>query len=160
MAAYRLRKEEEGKELLADVPVDLVEKAVNKAIEGMTASNKPVAEVMQKVPVHAATDVTGFGLKGHSANMAMLGKVDIVINNLYVIPGTPVLSELFGYPLLTGEAKETAGGILMAVSNENADDLQSELDKHKVQFCEVGYVAAGEGIVHVLKDAKVTEAQA
>ena len=97
----------------------------------MITSNKPVAEVMQKVHVNAATDITGFGLKGHSANMAMLGKVDIVINNLYVIPGTPALSEIFGYPLLTGEAKETAGGILMAVSKENADDLQSELEKRR-----------------------------
>ncbi len=63
MAAYRLRKEEEGKELLQDVPEDLVEAAVNEAIEGMITSNKPVAEAMQKVPVHAATDVTGFGLE-------------------------------------------------------------------------------------------------
>ena len=29
----------------------------------MITSNKPVAEAMQKVPVHAATDVTGFGLE-------------------------------------------------------------------------------------------------
>ena len=82
MAAYRLRKEEEGKELLADVPADLVDAAVNEAIEGMITSNKPVAEAMQQVPVHAATDVTGFGLKGHAANMAMLGKVDIVIDQI------------------------------------------------------------------------------
>ncbi len=158
MAAYRLRKEEEGRELLADVPEEVVEKAVSCAIKGMITSNKPVAEAMQIVPVHAATDVTGFGLKGHSANVATLSKVDIVINQLYVIPGTPMLAELFGYPLLTGEAKETAGGILMAVAKENSDDLQSELDKHKVPHCEVGFVAKGNGAVHVLKDAKVTEA--
>jgi selenide, water dikinase len=158
MAAYRLRKDGEGKELLADVPEDLVETAVNQAITGMTTSNKPVAEAMQNVSVHAATDVTGFGLKGHAANMAMLGKVDIVIDNLYVIRGTPVLTDIFGYPLFTGESKETAGGVLMAVAKEDADDLQSELDKRGVHYCEVGYVAAGEGVVHVQKDAKVTEA--
>ncbi len=90
MAAYRLRKEEEGKELLKDVPEDLIDVAVNEAINVMITSNKPVAEAMQKVPVHAATDVTGFGLKGHAANMAVLGKVDIVINQLPVIRGTPV----------------------------------------------------------------------
>ena len=88
MAAYRLRKEEEGQDLLKDVPNDLVEVAVNEAIEGMVSSNKPVAEAMQKVSVHAATDVTGFGLKGHAANMAILGKVDIVIDQLPVIRGT------------------------------------------------------------------------
>ncbi|MCW3999688.1 MAG: selenide, water dikinase SelD [Candidatus Bathyarchaeota archaeon] len=158
MAAYRLRKDEEGKELLADIPPDVVEKAVNGAITGMITSNKPVAEAMQHVPVNAATDITGFGLKGHSANMAMLGKVDIVINNLYVIAGTPLLAQVLGYPLLTGEAKETAGGILLAVAKENADELQSELDKRGVMHCEVGFVAGGSGLVHVLKDAKVTEA--
>jgi selenide, water dikinase len=158
MAAYRLRKEEEGKELLADLPADLVEAAVNQAIEGMITSNKPVAEAMQKVPVHAATDVTGFGLRGHAANMAVLGKVDIVIDNLWVIRGTPMLAEIFGYPLLTGEAKETAGGMLISVAKENAEELQCELDKRRVRYCEVGYVKEGSGNVSVLKNARVTEA--
>jgi selenide, water dikinase len=157
MAAYRLRKEEEGRELLAEVPEALIDAAVNEAIEGMITSNKPVAEAMQQVPVHAATDVTGFGLKGHSANIAMLGKVDIVIDQLAVIRGTPQLSEIFGYPLLTGEAKETAGGMLIAVGKDDADSLQDELDKRKVRHFEVGYVAKGEGNVTVLKNAKVLE---
>lgn len=157
MAAYRLRKEEDGKELLEGVPEDLIDAAVNGAVTGMITSNKPVAEAMQQVPVHAATDVTGFGLKGHAANMATLSNVDIVIDNLWVIRGTPTLTDIFGYPLFTGESKETAGGILLAVAKADADDLQSELDKRKVRYCEVGYVTEGNGNVHVLKDAKVLE---
>jgi selenide,water dikinase len=158
MAAYRLRKDEEGKELLADVPEDLVDAAVDGAINSMITSNKPVAEAMQRVPVHAATDITGFGLKGHAANIAMLSNVDIVINQLPVFRGTPMLTEVFGYPLFTGESKETAGGILVAVGKADADDLLSELDKRKVPHWEVGYVKEGNGVVNVLKDAKVTEA--
>ena len=158
MAAYRLSKEEDGKELLKDVPKELVEAAIDKAIKGMVSSNKPVAEAMKKVLVHAATDVTGFGLKGHAANMAILSKVDIIIDQLPVIRGTPVLTEIFGYPLLQGEAKETAGGILIAVAKENMDDLLSELDKRKVSHFEVGHVAEGTGNVNVLKNAKITEA--
>ncbi len=158
MAAYRLRKETEGKELLEGIPEDLIAGAVEEAINGMITSNKPVAEAMQKVPVHAATDVTGFGLKGHAANMAVLGKVDILIDQLVVIRGTPVLAEVFGYPLLTGEAKETAGGMLIAVAKENVDDLLNELDKQKVRYFEVGYVTTGNGNVEVLKNAKVVEA--
>jgi selenide,water dikinase len=159
MAAYRLRKEEEGKELLKGVSDELVEAAINEAIDAMVTSNKPVAEAMQTVPVHAATDVTGFGLTGHAGNMAVLGKVDIVIDQLAVIRGTPVLAELFGYPLLTGEAKETAGGMLIAISKEDADDLLDELDKRKVRHFKVGYVTKGDGNVHVSKNAKVTEAE-
>jgi selenide,water dikinase len=159
MAAYRLQKEADGKELLASVPADLIEKAIAQAIGNMTSSNKFAAEVMQKVPIHAATDITGFGLKGHLTNMAMLSKVDVIINNLYVIEGTPVLSELLGYPLLTGEAKETAGGLLMAVSKENIDALQSEFDKQKIRYCEIGYVTAGVGNVNVIKNTKITETE-
>jgi selenide, water dikinase len=158
MAAYRLRKEEEGRELLKEVPADLVEVAVSEAVSGMIESNRPVAEAMQRVPVHAATDVTGFGLKGHAANMAMLGKVDIVIDQLAVIKGSPVLAELFGYPLLQGEAKETAGGMLIAVAKENVDDLLGELDKRKVRHWEVGHIVKGNGQVLVPKNVKVTEA--
>jgi hydrogenase maturation factor len=68
------------------------------------------------------------------------------------------LAELFGYPLLTGEAKETAGGMLIAVAQEDADKLQDELDKRKVRHFEVGYVTKGVGDVTVLKNAKVLEA--
>jgi selenide,water dikinase len=158
MAAYRLRKDEDGREFLKDVPEDLVDAAVNGAINAMITSNRSVAEAMQNVPVHAATDVTGFGLKGHASNMAVLGKVDIVINQLPVIQGTPLLTEIFGYPLLQGEAKETAGGILIAVGKEESDDLLSELDKRNVKHFEVGYVTKGNGNVEVLKDANVIEA--
>jgi selenide,water dikinase len=157
MAAYRLLKEEDGKELLKDIPEELVKSAIDEAIKGMTSSNKPVAEAMQKVPVHAATDVTGFGLKGHAANIAMLSKVDIIIDQLPVILGTPVLTEIFGYPLLQGEAKETAGGMLIAVSKDDADDLLEELEKRKVRHFEVGYVAKGNGNVNVLGNSKVIE---
>ena len=158
MAAYRLRKEDEGKELLKDIPEEVIDVAVREAINGMITSNKPVAEAMQKVLVHAATDVTGFGLKGHASNMAMLSKVDIIIDQLPVIRGTPNLTEIFGYPLIQGEAKETAGGMLIAVAKENADDLLSELDKRKVRHFEVGHVTEGTGNVNVLKNAKIIEA--
>jgi hydrogenase maturation factor len=80
-----------------------------------------------------------------------------VIDQLAVIRGTPVLAEIFGYPLLHGEAKETAGGMLIAVSKEDADDLLGELDKRKVRHFEVGYVAKGNGNVNVLKNVKVIE---
>jgi selenide,water dikinase len=123
----------------------------------MTESNRPVAEAMQQVPVHAATDITGFGLKGHAENMAMLGKVDIIIDQLAVIEGTPVLAELLGYPLLQGESKETAGGMLIAVAKQDADDLLNELDKRKVSHWEAGHVAKGDGKVHVLEKARVIQ---
>ncbi|MGD0645462.1 MAG: hypothetical protein ABSA75_11205 [Candidatus Bathyarchaeia archaeon] len=90
--------------------------------------------------------------------MAALGKVDIVIDQLTVIRGTPVLADIFGYPLLQGEAKETAGGMLIAVVLEDVDDVLDELDRRKVRHFEVGYVTEGCGNVNVLKNAHVIEA--
>jgi hydrogenase maturation factor len=69
------------------------------------------------------------------------------------------LAELFGYPLLIGEAKETAGGMLIAVAKEDADDLLDELDKRKIRHFKVGYVIKGNGSVKVLKNVKVIEAE-
>src|SRR5580700_2747550 len=44
--------------------------AIAAAIGVMVALNRPAMEAMQTVPVHAATDVTGFGLLGHLRNLA------------------------------------------------------------------------------------------
>jgi phosphoribosylaminoimidazole (AIR) synthetase len=68
------------------------------------------------------------------------------------------LAELFGYPLLTGEAKETAGGMLIAVAKEDADNLLDDLHKRGVGHFEVGYVKDGNGGVLVQKNVKVVEA--
>ena len=87
----------------------------------------------------------------------MTTKVDIIINQLPVIKGTPVLAELLGYPLLQGEAKETAGGMLIAMSKQDADELLDELDKRRVKHWEVGHVAKGDGKVHVFKKSKVIQ---
>jgi selenide,water dikinase len=157
MAAYRMRKEEDGREFLAEVPADVVEAAVSGAVAVMTTSNKPAAEVMQEVKVHAATDITGFGLKGHAENMAKLGRVNIVFDSLAVIRGTPQLADLMGYALLKGEAAETAGGILMATSNENLDDLLDALEKRNVRHWEVGRIVEGNGEVYVSKEPKIIE---
>jgi selenide,water dikinase len=157
MAAYRLRKSAEGRMFLEEVPEDVIEAAVSGAIEVMTASNKPVAEAMQEAEVHAATDVTGFGLKGHAENMAQSVGVDIFFDRLAVIRGTPALSDLFGYSLLTGEAAETAGGVLMAVPENGVDDLLDKLDKRKVAHFEIGRVVKGSGNVKVAKNAEIIE---
>ena len=56
----------------------------------MAKLNRKSAEVMEKYSVHACTDITGFGLLGHLAEMvdgSMLGMM-IDSNRLPVIPGT------------------------------------------------------------------------
>ena len=77
-------------------------------------SGKPLS-AMKKVGVNAATDITGFGVKGHAANIASLSCVDVTIDRLPVIAGTLELAEFFGHKLAIGEAAETAGGMLVSL---------------------------------------------
>lgn len=48
----------------------LSDDALDEAVRTMTALNRPAAEAMAGFSVHAATDVTGFGLLGHAYEMA------------------------------------------------------------------------------------------
>ena len=43
--------------------------ALEEAVAVMEALNRPAAEAMEGFPVHAATDVTGYGLLGHAYEM-------------------------------------------------------------------------------------------
>lgn len=45
----------------------------------MSALNKAAAEALEGLEVHAATDITGFGLLGHGLEMAQASKVELTI---------------------------------------------------------------------------------
>jgi selenide,water dikinase len=68
------------------------------AAASMAALNKNAAEIMPAHGAHACTDITGFGLAGHVANIASASKVDIEI----------IWDDL---PLLDGVLECTARGI-------------------------------------------------
>jgi selenide,water dikinase len=48
----------------------LSDEAMEEAVAAMAALNRPAAEAMPGFAVHAATDVTGYGLLGHAFEMA------------------------------------------------------------------------------------------
>jgi selenide, water dikinase len=47
----------------------LPEAAMDEALAVMAALNRPAAEAMEGFPIHAATDITGYGLLGHAHEM-------------------------------------------------------------------------------------------
>ena len=59
------------------------------AVKSMVALNARAAEVMLKFEVHAATDITGFGLAGHALRMAQGSGVTMVFeeSDLPLLPG-------------------------------------------------------------------------
>lgn len=62
--------------------------ALAKCLEILTTLNKTAAEVMAQFEIHAATDVTGFGLAGHGFEMACGSNVSLQINldHLLIMP--------------------------------------------------------------------------
>lgn len=62
------------------------------AMESMGTLNRNSAKLMQKYASRGATDVTGFGLKGHAENLAaaQVNSVDLVIDRLPMISGMDV----------------------------------------------------------------------
>ncbi len=54
--------------------------AVKEVVTVMTSLNKKAKEVLDGFPVHACTDVTGFGLLGHCIEMAEASQVTFSLN--------------------------------------------------------------------------------
>lgn len=123
------------------------------AVQLMTTLNKNARDCMVKYRVHACTDVTGFGLLGHSVELAQgsgvaieyevsrfrfieeaisLAKEGLLPEGMYrnrafaecrVDAGE---AELWQQDLLYDP--QTSGGLLMAVDPEDADALMAELE--------------------------------
>ncbi|ADN36785.1 selenide, water dikinase [Methanolacinia petrolearia DSM 11571] len=130
---------------------DIVANAVNLAIECMTTSNLNAAKAINEVGANALTDVTGFGLYGHGLNIARKSNVSLNIDLIPIISGTLELSALFEHGLEEGKSAETAGGLLMSVSEENLDEIIHSLNKYNVPAYEIGTVKE-KGNEHVVID--------
>ena len=65
------------------------ERAMQECVRTLITLNKTAAEVLRNFEVHAATDVTGFGLAGHAMEMAAGSAVTMTISTNLV----PLMSE-------------------------------------------------------------------
>lgn len=129
---------------------------IARAIESMTTLNASASEAAKKVGCSACTDVTGFGLLGHLHEMTCASRVGarVRLNDVPVIEGVRELIEQDMAPggtysnmeflesegyvqweeSLPEEAKlllcdpQTAGGLLLSVAADRADELRAELD--------------------------------
>merc|ERR1719209_1856764 len=86
---------------------------------------------MHKHKAGAATDVTGFGILGHAANLASNQKesVDMVLHTLPIIKGMVGIAKTMGnmFQLLQGYSAETSGGLLMSISADGAKAFADEI---------------------------------
>jgi len=148
------------------------------AVQIMTALNKTAAEYLGGLPVHAVTDITGFGLFGHAMEMAAASQVELTL----FAEEVPVLAAAREYaamglvpagsfanrnfcvkslvidpriaPLLLDifSDAQTNGGLLIAIADEEAKTLIKRLHAAGVSSAAViGEVSAtGKGKIRVI----------
>lgn len=129
------------------------QKAMDEAVRSMTTLNRYAAEICRKYPVHACTDVTGFGFLGHLHEM-----LDDRLSCVIDVEKIPYIEEARQYAddfLLSAAGQrnrnfvqdhvtfeqipfameeilldpQTSGGLLLAVDPALAAELEEELQK-------------------------------
>jgi len=139
------------------------------AIAGMLRLNRDAADAMATVDVHAATDVTGFGLLGHLHYLArasgLAARVDAasvpflpdaeMLADAGEVPGGTRSNERFlasrvRWPAQLPAARQvllcdaqTSGGLLMAVPENDLEALLAALEVRNVAGSVVGELSEG-----------------
>jgi selenide,water dikinase len=144
--------------------------AVEAVTRMMTALNRAASDVMRKYPVHACTDITGFGLLGHLAEMVDDSGLALELK-AERIPLIPRTLEYAGMGMVPGGAynnmafrrdmvvmsdsvdelvrivlydPQTSGGLLICVENEKADELLADLKENGIfEAACIGEVTTG-----------------
>ncbi len=149
---------------------------VEAAVASMLTLNRAASLAMRDFDVHACTDITGFGLLGHGAEVAIRSGVGLRFSGERV----PLLPGALGYAAgghLPGGMRrnrdhfaasdggitietgvdpnleallydpETSGGLLFSIAAEDGEALRSAFRGADVSLWEIGEVVAGAGIV-------------
>jgi selenide, water dikinase len=153
--------------------------AIAQATASMIALNRSAAEVMLRVGVNAATDVTGFGLLGHLASMLRASGAAARIH-ARLVPLLPDAWELAEQGKLAGGTRrnrtdvepfvtwdagvpeslrwllcdaQTSGGLLIATAPEHADRMLQQLTAAETAAAaRIGEVVKGDaGRIEVVR---------
>ena len=147
----------------------------NEAIRIMERLNRDAADAMVEIGVHAATDVTGFGLLGHLYEMTSGSRVRARLRysripvideaRTLVRQGAVAGGTTRNYEYLTSRVDfdgldepdriilcdaQTSGGLLIAVSPARVDALESALTRRGVIAARIGEISGdGDGTIVV-----------
>ena len=152
---------------------DGYEEGLEAAVASMTQLNRHAAHLARAAGAHAVTDVTGFGLAGHAAEIASQSEATIVLDiaALPLLPGAERFAELAG--ATGGGARnrdglgdrvrveggpsdalidllydpQTSGGLLIALRADGAEALRGAIEAQTGGCWLIGRVEAGPPLV-------------
>lgn len=154
----------------------VAEEHLNEAVASMLKLNRQASQLAQEVGVNACTDVTGFSLVGHAAEMAEKSGVclRISVEAIPFLSGAHEYAELgfvpggvgrnrshfaslgaHGVRLHTGLRQslndllhdpQTSGGLLLSLPASRAAALEAAFSREKVALWPIGDVTAGSGV--------------
>lgn len=152
------------------------EESTNASMESMCKLNKYAAEIITKFPVNSCTDVTGFGLIGHSCEMILgsgLGlEIDFkelkllpgaleCVNNGAIPGGTKRNMEFRGsfvdnLDSLSEEVKsiifdpQTSGGLLFTIDKDKSEEILNELKENNIDAFIIGRITSNNEKITVI----------
>jgi selenide,water dikinase len=130
MAAYRLQKN--NPDLLKAFSKEELDDSIDLAVEYMIMPLKSVVQAIHSYEdvsfVHSMTDVSGFGLAGHLREMLQNSNLSAIIKKVPIFKLTKELAYEFGYKFDECEMPETAGGMLLSVDREQAEEFSKRLE--------------------------------
>jgi selenide, water dikinase len=147
---------------------------LERAVGWMKTLNKDAADVLRRASVNAVTDVTGFGLFGHTYEMAdrsgvriqleserfpaIDGALDLARKNIRT-SGDPRNRDFAGRHLTLqgvpetlvalGYDPQTAGGLLVSLPAQQGAALEAEFASRRLFLRRVGTVEEGAGVIVV-----------
>ncbi len=144
------------------------EESARAVVETMAALNDQAAAAACEVGVHAATDVTGYGLLGHLREVLEASGVGARVSagEVPLLPGVRDLADAGVYPSGSGRNLEailphlsavgvddvtvqiladaqTSGGLLISIGADRLETLRTELKARRVLAAVVGEITAG-----------------
>lgn len=160
MASYRILKD--SPEMLEQYSIDELQKSIDLAIKIMTTSNQNVVKTIHSYSdfsfVHALTDITGFGLAGHTAELLQNSDLSATIDTTPSIKLSKELSDELGYAFDDCKCHETAGGMLIAVDPTKVEDFTSVLSSNQISNWIVGKIDKVQpGLVRISENVQNIE---
>lgn len=155
---------------------ELFAEGVTAAANSMAQLNRYAAEVMERFPVNACTDITGFGLLGHVYELSAASGVEVELFSA-TVPLLPGAADAAGMGLVPAGAyanrdylkavefapsvkenirdllydPQTSGGLLISLPQIHADEMLQQLSKAGIAAAKcIGRVTkVGRGNIYV-----------